>query len=206
MFLQHSFSTCYWQQDMSIEIKDYLFNSGTALVLHGERCLTDNELKKLNNLSDEDRGKVRVAVLSRTSLSDDGLCALAALPSLKEIYLGGTRLTEDAPVALCATPSLEVINLDDTLVGDAAVDQLKRARKLRILSLRNTCLTDRGLQTITELRTLQECYLEGTQVTELGKRRLANAMYQVTPAVCYRWVMSSMRTGTRPLVRRIIPA
>jgi len=191
---------------MSIAIKDYLSNSGSALVLHGERRLCRNDLEQLHDLPYESRARIKVAVLSRTCLDDACLSDLATLPNLKELYLGGTRLTDNAALDQCAIPSLQVVNLDDTLVGDAAVSRLKRARNLRIVSLRNTRVTDRGLQQIAALPNLQEYYLDGTLVTELGKRRLANIMYQVTAGTCCRWAIYNMQLRTRQVVRNIVPA
>jgi len=191
---------------MSIAIKNYLFNSGSALVLHGERHLCRNDLEQLHDLPYESRARIKAAVLSGTFFDDACLSYLATLPDLKQLYLGGTRLTDNAALDQCAIPSLQVVNLDDTLVGDAAVARLKWARKLRIVSLRNTRVTDRGLQHIAALPNLQEYYLDGTQVTELGKRRLANTMYRVTAGTCCRWLLYSMQLRTSQVVRNIVPA
>lgn len=187
---------------MHLDINEHLYNDGSALVLHGEQGLTNSDLAQIPNLSDGVRAKIGVAVLSNTPLTDDGLKHLSALPNLRKLYIQNTAITDRAPLNVFAH-NLTVVNLDNTLVGDDAIDKLSLAPNLRVLSARNTLVSDRGIQLLAKSEALQEYDFSGTQVTEFGKRRLDNAMFRTTLALCARWACYSLQIGAHRISRRL---
>ena len=171
---------------MPLDISDHLLNGGTALVLHGKRCLMDSDLEQIPKLSITARAKIDSVVLSCTLLTDACLEHLSALPNLRKLYLQGTLITDNVPLELFAR-RLEVVNLDNTLVGDGAIRKLSLARNLRVLSAKNTHVSDCGAYRLVRATKLQEYHLSGTQVTELGRKRLDNATYRATFVSLARW-------------------
>lgn len=86
-------------------------------------------------------------------------------------------------------------------MGDAVISRLSGAGDLRVLSVRNPRATDHGIYRLAELRNLREYYLAGTQVTEFGKRRLNNALAQLTFCASLDWLYFGIQIGARQLAR-----
>jgi hypothetical protein len=122
---------------MSIELKSCLFDSGTALVLHGKRELVDADLAQLRDLSAERRAAITSVVVSGTDITGECFRYLAVLPNLKALYANKTRVDDDAPFE-CLPKTIEIVNLDDTDIGDACVSKLRTAPNLYSVRLRNT--------------------------------------------------------------------
>ena len=183
---------------MPVDISEHLLASGTALVLHGEQRLTDGDLAQLSELSDIERSKITIAVLSDTPLTDVFFQHLAELPNLRELYLQGTSITDHAPFELC-THKLEVVNVDRTCFGDKAIGKLSLARELRVLSAKNTEVTNSGIYQLAKSKKLHEYHLSGTNVTKRGKILLDNALYRATFLSLARYFFHSLQISIRRL-------
>ncbi|MEN8133672.1 MAG: hypothetical protein ABFS45_26635 [Pseudomonadota bacterium] len=160
---------------MSIELKDYLLNSGAALVLHGERELVDADLAQLRDFSQKQRAAITTVILSNTHITGECFQHLALLPNLIALYCGGTRIKDDAPFDLLSK-TIEILNLDRTEVSDRCILKLRNLPRLRLLSLRQTGITDNGLHLLATMPGLREYYLNGTIVSDYAQRRLDNVI------------------------------
>ena len=189
---------------MPIDLKDYLFSSGTALVLHGEKELRNADLAQLLGFNNEQRAAITVVVLSKTDITGACFPYLALLPNLWELYVNRTLITDNAPFELFLK-TLEVANLDNTEAGDVSVSKLKRAPNLRVLSLRHTRVTEHAIRHLDNLRNLREYYLEGTAVSEYAKQRLdrARELGTMNVATVLDWFLYSIQVGAQKLARGI---
>jgi len=160
---------------MAIQLTDYLFNSGAALVLHGKRQLTDADVAVLRELSDDERAAITSVVVSGTAITGECFRYLACLPNLKALYANKTQIGDDAPLE-CLPTSIETINLDNTRVGDVAISKLRAAPNLRSVRLRNTNITSRGVDILASMSHLRDCHVDGADVSEHCRQRLTNAM------------------------------
>jgi len=160
---------------MSIELKDYLFDSGAALVLHGERELVDADLAQLRDFSQKQKTAITTVILSNTHITGECFQHLALLPNLIALYCGETRVKDDAPFDLLSK-TIEILNLDRTEVSDRCILRLRNLPRLRLLSLRQTGITDNGLHLLATMPGLREYYLNGTTVSDYAQRRLDNAI------------------------------
>lgn len=173
---------------MSIELKDYLFDSGTALVLHCERELVDADLAKLRDLSKQQRAAITSVVLSNTAITGTCFRYLAYLPNLKALYANKTLVNDEAPFEYLPQ-TIEFINLDHTEVGDLCVSKLRRVPYLRSVRLRKTGVTDCGVNILATMAYLRECHVDSMAVSKYARQRLENVMFlrAVTfkEAVCF---------------------
>jgi hypothetical protein len=185
---------------MSIEVKDYLSNSGAALVLHGERELVDADLAQLRDFSEKQRAAITVVVLSNTHITGECFQHLALFPNLIALYGGGTQIEDDAPFDLLSK-TIEILNLDRTEVGDRFILKLRNLPRLRLLSLRQTGITDNGLHLLRALPSLREYYLNGTIVSDYAKQRLDNAikLNSITFATALDFFRCTFQIGARKL-------
>lgn len=108
-----------------------------------------------------------------TSVSDNGVRALAPLRTLRKLNLAHTRISDAALEHLSAFPRLEMLNLDRTAVTDAGVCRLEAVQTLRELSLRNTKVAGVGFAKIASLRKLEKLDLYDTNVGDDGVADLA---------------------------------
>lgn len=188
---------------MAIEqFGDYLFNSGSALVLHGTRDLTDADLAGLSELSDEERAAITCVVLSDTGVSDDCFRYLAYLPNLKSLYANKTRLSDRASLEHLPK-SIESINFDDTNIGDMAVAKLKALPHLRSVRLRNTCVTDLGAGILATIPSLNDCHTDGSAVSAHACRQISNAVLvrNLSLAVTMAMLFQCLRFALGRIVR-----
>jgi len=160
---------------MAIELKDHLFNSGAALVLHGKRNLEDADFAALSGFSEDEKAAITSVVVSDTAITGECFRYLACLPNLKALYANKTQIGDDAPLE-CLPTSIETINLDDTRVGDVAISKLRAAPNLRSVRLRNTNITSRGVDILASMSHLRDCHVDGAEVSEHTRQRLNNAM------------------------------
>jgi hypothetical protein len=105
-----------------------------------------------------------------TKVGDDGLAALATLPSLRWLQCAaGDRVPEAALVALARTPTLEALavvrppfSMQRSWLGAATVEALASSSTLRWLSLHGVIRTASGLHALAALRSLEVLGLAGT--------------------------------------------
>ena len=116
-----------------------------------------------------------LAVLSgRTChrVTDRGFEAIARLPRLRSLGLGGRRLTDDAMAFLADSATLE--DLGPILFGDAAFPHIARIPKLqRLTNMYNRATTDGATRHLRGHETLVHYSAFGTQITDESLRILA---------------------------------
>ena len=189
---------------MSIELNDYLFDSGAALVLHGEKELVDADLAQLHDFSEKQRASITSVVLSNTDITGACFRYLAFLRNLKALYVNKTRINDNAPLEYLPK-TMEIINLDHTEVGDACVSKLRMVPSLYSVRLRKTGVTDCGVNILATMPRLRECHVDGMAVSEYARRRLDNAM--VLRAVTFNrlvyFLLHSIQLEARQFILRV---
>lgn len=111
---------------------------------------------------------------NRTTVSDEGLAALAPLKSLKVIALDDLWIGKPGLEHLTALESLEEIYLSATIVDDDAVSVLTKFPRLRKLRLARTNITDAALASLSSCGQLEELDLsEISTLTDAGMSSLA---------------------------------
>lgn len=111
---------------------------------------------------------------NRTTVSDDGLAALAPLKSLKVIALDDLWIGKAGLDHLSALGSLEEVYLSATIVDDEAVAVLQKFPRLRKLRLARTNITDAALASLATCEKLEEIDLsEISTLTDAGMSSLA---------------------------------
>jgi Leucine-rich repeat (LRR) protein len=160
---------------MSIKLKDYLFNSSTALVLHGIRELVDADLAKLRDFSEEQRTAITSVVLSNTHITGECFRYLEFLPNLRALYANKTQVTDNAPFE-CLPKRLEIINLEHSEIGDVCAAKLRIAPNLRSVRAEYTGITSRGVNILATIPNLRDCHVDDKSIPEHTRRRLNNVM------------------------------
>lgn len=111
---------------------------------------------------------------NRTTVSDDGLAALAPLKSLKVIALDDLWIGKPGLEHLTKLETLEEIYLSATIVDDDAVAALSKFPRLRKLRLARTNITDAALASLSACKLLEEIDLsEISTLTDAGMPSLA---------------------------------
>jgi len=189
---------------MSIELKDYLVNSGAALVLHGEGELVDADLAQLCDFSEKQRAAITAVVLSNTNITGACFRYLAFLPNLKALYANKTRTDDDAPLQ-CLPKTMEIINLDHTAVGDVCVAKLRMAPNLYSVRLCKTGVTNRGVNILSTMPNLRDYHVDSLAVSEYAIRRLNNALdlRAVTFNTTMYFLLNSIQLGARRFMLRV---
>lgn len=82
--------------------------------------------------------------LSRTTVTDEALAALANLPELRRLNVANTKTGDAGFSALAASPRLEVLNAYGTALGDAGLQALAGSASLRKLYAWRTSVTSDG--------------------------------------------------------------
>src|SRR5262249_16941455 len=130
--------------------------------------------------------------LSYTKASDDDLCQLELLPTIRSLDLAQMRVSNSGLRHINHLDRLMWLSLDDTQISDAGLVHLKTLRsleclgldktrvegfglihlqgleKLNIISVRDGPLGDSGLQHLTALPRLWTVYTSGSRVSRAG--------------------------------------
>lgn len=88
--------------------------------------------------------------MSHTSVTDEGVKALASAAKLKSLRLAETKVTDAALETLSKLPELESLNLYGTQVTNQGVLKLSNLQGLRKLYLWQTQVDEKALQTLRE--------------------------------------------------------
>lgn len=132
-----------------------------GLDAHGE--MTDEQLERVSHL-----GHIQSLYLSGSKgLSDDGLRALARLPGLRHLDLGGTPLTDRGLAVLRELPALESIGLAWTRITDAGAAHLAACERLRAVDLTGTATGDGAIRALAGKPCLTH-FKSGNGVTDAG--------------------------------------
>lgn len=105
------------------------------------------------------------------ALTDDGILALANMPQLRELTLGGTRLTDRGMEVLRHLPNLEWLALGGTRVSDAGAAHLAHCPRLRRVELMWTGTGDGAIAALAGHEALSDL-ASGQYVTDAGLARL----------------------------------
>lgn len=91
-----------------------------------------------------------------TSVSDDGIAKLAALPQLKVLALDGLWISTTGLEALLSAESLEELYLKSTLVDDDSMAVAAKFPNLKKLRISKTQVSNTGLQHLAVCQKLEE--------------------------------------------------
>jgi internalin A len=128
------------------------------------KAFTDDRLKSIPGLV-----QLRRLSLWDTSVTDDGIAALACTESLVEISISSDRITGKSVQILSELPSLRSLLIHrGPRVGDEALVKLSKCGELRELYLSETLVTDRGLSDIGSFPYLWSLDLSGTAISDEG--------------------------------------
>ncbi len=124
--------------------------------------------------------------LSRTQITDAGLCHLERLTNLVVLDLTGTEITDAGLRHLECLTNLAVLDLTGTEITDAGLRQLQPLIALETLQLNRTRITAAGLRHFVPPTGLTWLIIEDTKLpaelaTELAKRKLPGEG-KLTPA------------------------
>jgi hypothetical protein len=111
------------------------------------------------------------------TVTDD---TLAALEPVKDqvtwLNLAGTSITDDGLAQLAALPNLTRLHLEKTSIGDAGLAHLAGMKQLEYLNLYATQVSDAGVDQLSGLVGLQKLYLWQSNVTDDGADKLRAAI------------------------------
>jgi hypothetical protein len=91
---------------------------------------------------------VRLDASGSKAVTDEGVRALAGLPNLRHLDLGGTAITDRALDGLRTLPALESLSLWGTRVTDAGMDALRACDRLRAVNLGATRVGDAAVRAL----------------------------------------------------------
>jgi hypothetical protein len=114
--------------------------------------------------------------LGGTSLNDEGLAAVKALPKLVQLDLKETQITDGGLANLSGLATLNRLHLEKTKITDAGLAHLKDLPNLEYLNIYGTAVTDAGLEHLKGLKSLKNLYVWQTQVTDDGIAKLKEAL------------------------------
>jgi Leucine Rich repeat len=118
--------------------------------------------------------------LGGTSLGDDALAQVKALPKVVQLDLKDTQITDAGLAHLAGIATLTRLHLEKTKITDAGLEQLKDLGNLEYLNLYGTAVTDAGLKHLEGLKNLKKLYVWQTKVTDEGIAKLKQALPGVT--------------------------
>jgi hypothetical protein len=105
-------------------------------------------------------------------INDHGLEGLSKSKSLIELDLSYSSITNDGLAFIQAMPQLETLYVNDTAISDNGLVHLKGHPGLKVLFLNGTKITDKGLEELVAVENLNHLELRDTTATEIGAARL----------------------------------
>ena len=122
-------------------------------------------------------GKVRSVDAAGASVDDGRLLdALLDLKQVEELNLSGTSISEEDLARLQALPKLAALSLSCSTVTDDSIGNLVRIRNLTLLDISRTGVGDGALRHLTRMRQLKYLFVQGTQLTTEGGATLREAL------------------------------
>jgi len=129
-----------------------------APVAEGSRAVYVNLSYIGAEIDDEDLTRIRrlspVVVwlnLARTSISDEALETITAMPELRMLHLQHTSVSDRGVAHLGKLNKLRYLNLYGTLITDGCIDDLAPLKRLEKLYVWRTGITERGAERLREL-------------------------------------------------------
>ena len=109
-----------------------------------------------------------------TFVGTDGLAALTGLKDLEELYLAGTIADDDSCKLIAGFPLLKKLRLARNQVSDAALQTISVCSSLEELDLsEDSLITDAGMAHLAKLRELKKLNLWRVQISDNGALLLA---------------------------------
>ncbi|MCU0302711.1 MAG: hypothetical protein MUC56_01455 [Thermoanaerobaculales bacterium] len=105
---------------------------------------------------------LEILLLGGTDVDDDGVALLTGLPKLTHLGLRRTLITDAALVHVAKLSALEKLYLSETPVSDVGVDHLRALPGLRQLALSRTRVSAAGVASLTTFQMLERLWLDGT--------------------------------------------
>ena len=138
--------------------------------LDGQSKVTNDSLRPLAAIP-----TLKRLFLERTPVTDAGLVHLRAARSLDALGLGSVAGITNAGLSnLSELKTLKALSLADTKITDAGLSHLKPLTELYYLNLAGAAVTDKGLEELTGLTALTDLDLSRTKVTDYGLGSLRN--------------------------------
>ena len=138
---------------------------------NGQTSISDDGVKALAACS-----ALKVLALDElTFVGTDGLSALSDLQDLEELYVGGT-ITDDHTCSVIAEfPKLKKLRLSRNQISDAALETLSKCPLLEDLDLsEDSLITNAGMAHLAKLTGLKKLNLWRVQVSDDGVLQLAS--------------------------------
>jgi hypothetical protein len=108
---------------------------------------------------------VFTALGMRGKFGDEQLAKLQPLlPAMVSLDMSHTSVTDEGVKALASATKLKSLRLAETKVGDAALETLSKLSGLESLNLYGTQVTNQGVLKLSNLQGLRKLYLWQTQV------------------------------------------
>ncbi len=112
-------------------------------------------------------------LMEDTTLSDDAMPAVAALPALQELHMARSGVTDTGLAHFAGNKRLTALDLSGTKVTNAGLAHFADCRPLAYLYLRGTVVSDAGLKHLGGCLGLVHLDLSETGVTDDGLAHLA---------------------------------
>jgi len=101
-------------------------------------------------------------------ITDEGASVVKTWPRLKHLNLRGTKITDSTLEFLGGVPSLEWLDIGWAQITDTGLDHLSALTNLKWLTMGGNKLTDTALQFLRQMPQLEYLDLGGTQRTDSG--------------------------------------
>ena len=108
---------------------------------------------------------------------DGELAQLAPIaPAVEWLDLGGTSVTDDGLRALAPMRRLTRLHLDELRITDGGLAQITGLTRIEYLNLRGTSVTDKGLPQLRSLPRLRSLYVWQTAITPAAVQALGDSL------------------------------
>ncbi len=111
---------------------------------------------------------VRVGLDDRKNPNDDAFAALADLPQLRNLFLGGSAVSDAVMSRLKGLNQLHALIVVHSTVTDAGWKAFERLTQLKSLRIDGLNFTDSSLVYVMDLSGLRRLFLIDTQVSDFG--------------------------------------
>jgi len=113
-------------------------------------------------------------MFSNCQVNDAILAKLAAVKSLRQLYLWNSKLDKPNFAYLANLPRFTNLTLWGEWVNDSALVHISSLMQLKNLCLESTRVTDAGLKNLHGLSSLEELHLNITPISDAGLEHLKN--------------------------------
>jgi hypothetical protein len=141
----------------------------TEINLNGQPTISPALLKRIGGIE-----SLTDLSLEKTSVTDQGIHALAGLRQLEWLNLYQTPLSASAVAKIATLKSITDLPVGETGITDAGLKHLGTMTRLRYLGLRGNPITDPGISHLTALTNLTGLHLGETAITDAAIGHLTN--------------------------------